>query len=44
MNDEARLILEVLKRNNAKAQLWVTGGGAPTKTAEEPVLPACSSK
>jgi sugar phosphate isomerase/epimerase len=35
MNDEARLILEVLKRNNAKAQLWVTGGGAPTKTAEE---------
>ena len=35
MNDEARLILEVLKRNNVKAQLWVTGGGDPTKTSEE---------
>src|SRR5688572_33054593 len=31
MNDEARLILDVLKRNNVKAQLWVTGGGGPTK-------------
>ena len=35
MNDEARHILDVLKRNNVKAQLWVTGGGAPTKTPEE---------
>lgn len=35
MNDEARLILDVLKRNNVKAQLWVMGGGAPTKTPEE---------
>jgi len=35
MNDEARLILDVLKRNNVKAQLWVTGGGSPTKTPEE---------
>ncbi len=35
MNDEARLILDVLKRNNVKAQLWVTGGGNPTKTPEE---------
>lgn len=35
MNDEARLILDVLKRNNVKAQLWVMGGGALTKTAEE---------
>jgi glucose dehydrogenase/sugar phosphate isomerase/epimerase len=35
MNDEAKLILEVLKRNNVRAQLWVTGGGAPTKNAEE---------
>lgn len=35
MNDEARLILGVLKRNNVKAQLWVTGGGNPTKSPEE---------
>ena len=35
MNDEARLILDVLKRNNVKAQLWVTGGGNPTKSPEE---------
>ena len=35
MNDEARLILDVLKRNHVKAQLWVTGGGNPTKSPEE---------
>ncbi len=35
LNDEARLILDVLKRNDVKAQLWVTGGGAPTRTPEE---------
>ena len=35
MNDEARLILDVLRRNHVKAQLWVTGGGNPTKTPEE---------
>lgn len=35
LNDEARLILGVLKRNNVKAQLWVMGGGGPLKTAEE---------
>jgi len=35
MNDEARLILDVLKRHNLKAQLWITGAGNPTKTAEE---------
>lgn len=35
LNDEARLILDVLKRNNVKAQLWITGGGNPTKTPEE---------
>ena len=35
MNDEARLILDVLKRNRVKAQLWVTGGGNSTKTPEE---------
>jgi sugar phosphate isomerase/epimerase len=35
LNDEARLILDVLKRNKVKAQLWVTGGGNPTKTPEE---------
>jgi len=35
MNDEARLILDVLKRHNIKAQLWVTGAGNPTKTPQE---------
>ncbi|MGV3609251.1 MAG: TIM barrel protein [Planctomycetaceae bacterium] len=35
MNDEARLILDVLKRHQVKAQLWVTGGGGPTANAEE---------
>jgi sugar phosphate isomerase/epimerase len=35
LNDEARLILEVLKRNHVKAQLWVTGGGSPLKSPEE---------
>ncbi len=35
LNDEARGILEVLKRHKIKAQLWVTGGGAPTKDEEE---------
>ena len=35
MNDEARLILDVLKRHQLKTQLWVMGGGAPTKTVEE---------
>jgi sugar phosphate isomerase/epimerase len=35
LNDEARLILGTLKRHNLKAQLWVMGGGSPTKSAEE---------
>jgi sugar phosphate isomerase/epimerase len=35
LNPEARRILEVLKRHGIRAQLWVTGGGAPTRTAEE---------
>jgi len=35
MNDEARHILEVLRRHQARAQLWVMGGGSATKTAEE---------
>lgn len=36
LNDEAKLILEVLKRHDIReAQLWVTGGGEPTKNAEE---------
>ena len=35
LNDDARLILEVLKRHNLKTQLWVMGGGGPTKTPEE---------
>jgi hypothetical protein len=35
LNDEAKLILDVLKRNQVKAQLWITGGGGPVKSPEE---------
>ncbi|MGN6546096.1 MAG: sugar phosphate isomerase/epimerase, partial [Aureliella sp.] len=35
LNDEARLILDVLKRHGIKTQLWVTGSGGPTKSPEE---------
>ncbi len=36
LNDEARLILGVLKRHGLSGvQLWVTGGGDPTRTAAE---------
>jgi len=35
MNDEARKILAVLQKHGVKTQLWVTGGGAPTKSDEE---------
>jgi putative heme-binding domain-containing protein len=31
LNDEAKLILQVLERHQLKTQLWVTGGGEPTK-------------
>src|SRR5438093_1717624 len=34
VKDEARLNLDVLKRHQLKAQLWVMGGGEPTKSAE----------
>jgi quinoprotein glucose dehydrogenase len=30
LNDEARLILDVIKRHNLHPQLWVMGGGEPT--------------
>jgi sugar phosphate isomerase/epimerase len=35
LNDEARHILAVLKRNNVQPQLWVMGHGEPTSTPEE---------
>ena len=36
LNDEARLILDVLQRHDQRGvQLWVTGAGAPTKSPEE---------
>lgn len=35
MNDEARLILDVIKRHGLHPQLWITGGGAPTKDSAE---------
>jgi sugar phosphate isomerase/epimerase len=36
MNDEARLILDVLRRHHLRdVQLWVSGGGQPTKSEAE---------
>lgn len=35
LNDEARQIIEVCRRNRVSPQFWVTGGGAPTKSEEE---------
>jgi len=35
LNDEARNILALLKRHGAGVQLWIMGGGAPTKSADE---------
>lgn len=35
LNDEAKLILNVLRQQKVKAQLWVMGSGNPTKTPEE---------
>ena len=38
LNEEARNILAVLERHKIKAQLWVMGGGAPTKSPEEQAM------
>lgn len=35
LNDEAKLILDVLEKNNLKTQLWVTGGGVTPKNESE---------
>ncbi len=35
LNEEAKAILAVIERHGIKPQLWVMGGGAPTKTREE---------
>jgi len=35
LNAEAKQILEVLKRHQVKTQLWVSGGGALTKSPDE---------
>ncbi len=35
LNDEAKRTLELFKRHGVKPQLWVSGGGAPTKDAAE---------
>lgn len=35
LSDEARLILDVLKRHDIQTQLWVTGGGGPTASEQE---------
>ncbi len=35
LNDEARLILDVLKRQDVKTQLWVTGSGGPKTQADQ---------
>ena len=35
LNDEARLILDVIARHGVHPQLWVMGGGEPVKSSEE---------
>jgi sugar phosphate isomerase/epimerase len=35
LNEEAKKILGVIERHQIKPQLWITGGGAPTKNEEE---------
>lgn len=35
LNAEAKLILDVLEKHKVQTQLWITGGGAATKTPEE---------
>ncbi len=35
LDDDARYLLDHLKARNLKTQLWVTGGGEPTRTPEE---------
>ena len=35
LNEEARLILDVLKRHSLHPDLWVMGGGEPTRNLEE---------
>ena len=35
LGDEAKLILDVLKRHKVRTQLWVTGSGGPTANAAE---------
>ena len=35
LNNDARHILDVLKRHQVKTQLWVTGSGGPTNSPEE---------
>jgi outer membrane protein assembly factor BamB/sugar phosphate isomerase/epimerase len=35
LNEEARGIFRVIERHGVHPQLWVTGGGAPTRSSEE---------
>ncbi len=35
LNEEAELILDVLRRHEIQTQLWVTGGGEPTSSEQE---------
>jgi len=35
LNQEAKTILDVLRRHKVKTQLWVTGSGDPTRSPEE---------
>jgi hypothetical protein len=35
LDNDARFLLEGLAKHNLKTQLWVTGGGEPTKNTEE---------
>ncbi|MEZ6044493.1 MAG: TIM barrel protein [Planctomycetaceae bacterium] len=35
LNDEAKMTLEIFKKHDLHPQLWITGHGEPTKSAEE---------
>jgi quinoprotein glucose dehydrogenase len=37
LNDEAKLILNKLRQHKVRAQLWVTGGGGPTRDQMEQI-------
>jgi len=43
LNDEARLILDVIKRHGVKPQLWVMGGDETVESAAARLKPICQA-